>query len=102
MHRVRIANSTISDLHNIWSYVAQSDAEAAGRLVKEIIRRFGFLRDHPLMGRQQDHLLINLRILNFKNYLIFYEPFEDHVDILRILHGARDVEAIFARFFDEL
>jgi toxin ParE1/3/4 len=54
------------------------------------------------MGRQQDHLLINLRSLSVKDYLIFYEPFADHIDILRILHGSRDVESIFVRFFDAL
>jgi toxin ParE1/3/4 len=102
MHTVRIANSAISDLHDIWSYVAQSDVEAASRLVKEIIRRFGFLRDNPFMGQQQAHLLVNLRSLHVKGYLIFYEPFEDRVEILRVLHGSRDVEAIFARFFEAL
>lgn len=53
------------------------------------------------MGRQQDHLLINLRSLSVKDYLI-YEPSADHIDILRILHGSRDVESIFVRFFDAL
>lgn len=60
------------------------------------------MRDNPFMGRQQDHLLINLRSFPVKGFFIFYQPFEDRIDILRVLHGSRDVEAIFARFFDTL
>ncbi|MFS8085754.1 MAG: type II toxin-antitoxin system RelE/ParE family toxin, partial [Acidobacteriota bacterium] len=102
MRSVRIAATAIGDLHDIWSHVAQNDAEAASRLVKEIMRRFSLLRNNPLLGRQQDQLLVNLRSFTVKGYLIFYQPSEDHVDILRVLHGSRDVEAIFERFFDAL
>jgi toxin ParE1/3/4 len=102
MRSVRIATAAMIDLHDIWLYVAQRDAEAASRLIKEIVRRFRFLRDNPRMGRQQDQLLINLRSLSFKDYLIFYQPFAEHIDILRVLHGSRDVESIFAQFFDAL
>lgn len=32
------------------------------------------------------------------NYLIFYRPLPDGIEILRVLHGARDIAAIL---FDE-
>ena len=35
-------------------------------------------------------------IKGFENYLIFYKPAEYGVDILRIIHGARDIDSIFA------
>ncbi|MGH9942446.1 MAG: type II toxin-antitoxin system RelE/ParE family toxin [Pyrinomonadaceae bacterium] len=47
-------------------------------------------------------MLIILRSYSVKNYLIFYQPFEDRIDILRVLHGARDIESIFDRFLDSL
>ena len=102
MRKVRIAGAATSDLRGIWSYVAQSDTESATQLVKEIVKRFALLRDNPFMGRQQHHLLINLRSFPVKGFLIFYQPFEEHVDILRVLHGSRDVERIFEQFFDDL
>ncbi len=34
--------------------------------------------------------------------MIFYQPFENGIDILRILNSARDVETIFERFLDNL
>ena len=60
------------------------------------------LRDNPLMGRQQDYLLVSLRSFTVRGYMIFYQPFENGIDILRILHSSRDVETIFERFFENL
>ncbi len=54
------------------------------------------------MGRQQDYLLISLRSFTVRGYMIFYQPFENGIDILRILHSSRDVETIFERFFENL
>ena len=31
----------------------------------------------------------------FKNHLIFYRPAPHGIEVLRILHGARDLDAIF-------
>jgi toxin ParE1/3/4 len=76
--------------------------EAANRLIKEITRRFAILRDHPNMGRGQDKLLVNLRSFAVKNHIIFYQPFEGGIEILRVLHGSRDIGSIFEGFFDSL
>ena len=102
MRSVRISGSATSDLLGIWSHAGESDMEAATQLIKKIVKRFALLRDNPFMGRQQDHLLIDLRSFPVKGFLIFYQPSEDHVDILRVLHGSRDVERIFEQFFDTL
>lgn len=99
---VKVAAAAEEDLKGIWAYVAESNPEAASRLIKEITRRFAILRDHPHVGREQDKLLVNLRSLAVKNYLIFYQPFEDGVEILRVLHGSRDIGSIFEGFFDSL
>jgi len=37
------------------------------------------------------------RVKRFPKYLIFYIPIEDGVEIVRVLHGARNLEAIFRR-----
>jgi toxin ParE1/3/4 len=33
------------------------------------------------------------RVKGFRNYLIFYEALSDRVRLLRVLHGARDLQA---------
>jgi toxin ParE1/3/4 len=31
----------------------------------------------------------------FERYVVFYLPMSDGIDIVRVLHSARDIEAIF-------
>jgi toxin ParE1/3/4 len=102
MPTVKVAAAAEEDLRNIWAYVAEHNAEAASKLVKAITSRFAILRDHPHMGREQSRLLVNLRSFVVKDYFIFYQPFDDGIEILRVLHSSRDIESIFEGFFDSL
>jgi toxin ParE1/3/4 len=35
-------------------------------------------------------------VSRFDNYLIFYLPHENGIDVIRVLHGARDLDRLFA------
>ena len=50
---VKLATAAEEDLKQIWTYVAQSNPEAASKLIKQITRKFTVLRDYPQMGREQ-------------------------------------------------
>lgn len=102
MNRIELTAAAEEDLQVIWEYVAQHNAEAAHKLIEEIVGKFASLRDHPYSGRQRDDLLVNLRSALVRNYVIFYQPFADRVEIIRVLHSARDIENLFRRFFDSL
>ena len=102
MRAVRIAVAAEEDLREIWAYIADHNAEAARKTIKEITGKFAVLSDFPQMGREQDRLLVNLRSFAVKNYVIFYQPFEDGIEVLRVLHVSRDIESIFESFFDSL
>ncbi|HEY0077721.1 MAG TPA: type II toxin-antitoxin system RelE/ParE family toxin [Pyrinomonadaceae bacterium] len=99
---LKIAAAAEEDLKEIWSYVAEYNEEAAGKIIREITGRFSVLRDRPQLGRKQDELLVNLRSFVVKNFLIFYQPVEDGIEVLRVLHASRDIESIFESFFDSL
>ncbi len=47
------------------------------------------------LGRPRDELLAGLRSLPFKGYVIFFWYLQDGVDIVTIIHGHRDIDAIF-------
>lgn len=47
------------------------------------------------MGRARDELAAELRSFPFGRYVIFYEPIEDGIDVVRVLHSARDIDAVF-------
>lgn len=88
------------DLEEIWSFVAERDVEAADRLIDEIISRFDQLLAYPEAGRARHELLVNLRSLPVKRYVIFYQPTDDSVEIFRVLHGSRDVQSEFDSLID--
>ena len=88
------------DLEEIWGFLAKRDVEAADRLVDEITGRFDHLLAYPEAGRARHELLVNLRSLPVKRYVIFYQPTDDGVEIFRVLHGSRDVQSEFDSLTD--
>jgi len=99
---IKFSAAVVEDLKDIWDYAAQYDENAAGRLIKQIQKKFILLRDNPHVGREQNQFLVGLRSFVVKNYFIFYLPIDDGIDILRVLHSSRDIESIFEDFFDSL
>lgn len=99
---VKISATAAEDLKDIWEYVAQHNEDAAVKLIKEVKNKFILLRDNPLIGREQNKYLVGLRSFLMKDYFIFYLPLENGVEILRVLHGSRDIERIFESFFDSI
>ena len=59
------------------------------------------LAEMPGMGRLRDFenpKFSDVRswpIKGFENYLIFYGPTPRGIEVVRVLHGARDIDAIF-------
>jgi toxin ParE1/3/4 len=50
----------------------------------------------PMMGRARDEIEQGLRSFPFGRYVIFYMPSDDGIDVVRVLHSARDIDAVFA------
>jgi toxin ParE1/3/4 len=48
--------------------------------------------DHPTLAG-----LRSWRIKDFASYLVFSIPTEAGIEVVRVLHGARDIERIFER-----
>jgi len=84
-----------NDLDEIWLYIAQDSPTNADRFLDRIQERCWALADFPKMGVSRDELRAGLRSQSIGNYLIFYFPLEDGVDIVRVLHGSRDIENLF-------
>jgi toxin ParE1/3/4 len=52
-------------------------------------------RDPAVDGPRQERSRANVRSFPFGRYVIFYEPIEDGIDVVRVLHSARDIDAVF-------
>lgn len=46
-------------------------------------------------GRSREELAPGLRSLAFGRYVVFYMPLPDGIDVVRVLHGSRDIDALF-------
>lgn len=49
----------------------------------------------PESGRKRPDLAPDLRSLPVGNQVIFYRPIPDGIQVIRVLHGARDIPAVF-------
>ncbi len=99
--RVRRRIQAKLDLINHAVYlVTESSPETAERFVDEAETAFTQLAGQPHMGWQRTFRNRRLsdirvwRVKGFAEYLIFYLPLDDGVDIIRVLHGRRDLENI--------
>ena len=95
MSRYRLTGQAQTDLEEIWLYIAEHNIPAADRFLDTLHERFVLLAGQPLLGRARPELAPNLRSLSVGNYVIFYRPIDDGIEVARVLHGARDIDAIF-------
>jgi plasmid stabilization system protein ParE len=71
------------------------DQGKADRAVDLIAERFITLVDYPRAGRVRDDLRRGLRSLVAGDYLIVYRVVRVDVVIVQIVHGRRDLRALF-------
>jgi len=83
------------DLDELWWHIAteSGDPDPADRFLDKIMRKIQMQADFPRSGRPRPELRPNLRSVPVGDYLILYYPMKDGVQIERVLHGSRDLEA---------
>jgi toxin ParE1/3/4 len=84
-----------TDILEIWDYIADDSLTAADRWVDHLDEQFRVLATQPMMGRARDELALGVRSFPFGRYVVFYVPLDDGIDVVRVLHGARDIDAVF-------
>ena len=84
-----------TDILEIWDYLADDSLGAADRWVDRLDEQFRVLATQPMMGRVRDELAPGVRSFLFGRHVIFYVPLDDGIDVVRVLHGARDIDAVF-------
>jgi|SRR6516225_4615113 toxin ParE1/3/4 len=96
----RLGLQARADLDEIWVYVVrETGSEAvADRQVDAITSRFTLLAEHPRMGRARDEDLgRGRRSFPVDDYVIVYRIVNADVQILRVVHGRRNLAALFGR-----
>jgi toxin ParE1/3/4 len=96
MNRYRVSVRARTDMDDIWLYIAQDNIDAADKLIRAIVLRFAKLASMPDLGRRREELSPHLRSYPVGRYLIFYRPMNHGIEIVRVLHGARDLPPLFS------
>lgn len=85
------------DLEEIYDYIAADDVQRAGGFIEQIEQRCRTLMDAPLIGRERPDLGQGLRSLTYGRYLILYRVRGGVLQIVGVIHGARDLSVLFGQ-----
>ena len=91
MSQLLLSESAQEDLDQIWFYIAQDDPRAANQFLDHLIARCHSYVNQPLLGERRPELGSEIRSFSVGQYVIFYRPFADGIQIVRTIHGARDI-----------
>ncbi len=84
----------VADLEGILEYIARDKPRAAIAFVETLKEKCRTLARFPLLGASREGLIPGLRMFPVGNYVIYYRPEGGGVRIDRVLHGARDADAL--------
>lgn len=95
MAQVQRTKPADADLLEIWAYIAESSIESADKVLHGIAQKCWNCAEMPGMGRRRDELAPGLQSVVYERYVIFYLAIEDGIQLVRVLHGARDLPTVF-------
>src|SRR5215475_13532027 len=96
MTRFKLSPDAASDIRSIWSYIAKDNIRAARRVRLKIFEACRRIAEHPGIGHSRRDLTEKpVRFWAVDNYPIVYYAEGKPLEIVRVLHGARDIPAVF-------
>lgn len=84
-----------NDLIDIWFAIATDSPLAADCFLNAVSERILQLADFPESGPLRPDIAAQARALTIGNYLVLYRIAQKHIEIVRVVHGARDVSTLF-------
>ena len=99
MSRYRIADLARTDLDGIWDYIGieKNNPDAAQRQIDELFEKFTILANNPRIGQLREDLRPDLRVFPAGQYVILYYSHNDGIDVVGVVHGARDLRGLIQR-----
>ncbi len=92
MTKVILSEAADTDLEDIFDYTLKEfGLDQAISYVSEFDDTFETISENPEIGRERKEIREELHSLAKDKYVIFYRILIDHIRIVRILHGSRDL-----------
>jgi toxin ParE1/3/4 len=87
----------LTDLTEIWEYIAADNPDAADRVIEEIHEAIRALVPFPQLGHSRSDLTSRpLRFQTVRSFVIAYAPDEKPLLVIGVLHGRRSPRVIAA------
>jgi len=84
-----------SDVDQIYDLIAADRPSAARRWIDRMQMQFKFLSRNPRVGTARDDIRPHLRSISFGDCVIYFRERDDALEIVRVIHGARDIDQLF-------
>jgi toxin ParE1/3/4 len=94
MLRVTRTPAAQRDLVAITDWIAANNLDAALRLYEEVDRLLSLIARYPEMGETTESLGEGVRRVTLGDFVLFYRLSGDAIDLIRVLHGARDIHSL--------
>jgi plasmid stabilization system protein ParE len=95
MKRFKLAPEAARDIREIWAYIAKDSIKAARRVRLEIVDACRRIARNPRVGHSREDLTDKpVLFWPVGSYLIIYNPARKPVEIVRVVHAARDVPSL--------
>ena len=94
----RIVHSPAAEdgLLEIWVGLAANNVSAAERLMDDLDVATQILATQPLIGKARREFSPEIRSFSVRDYVIVYRPIMGGVELVRVVHGARDLERLLS------
>ena len=83
------------DVREIHDYIAGDSATAAARFTGFLIEKCKLLAGNQDLGERREDLAPSVRCFSARGYVFLYRPIDDGIEVVRIVHGARNIDALF-------
>ena len=90
----RFTEQAEADLTETWFHPARNNPKAADRVIESIQDAARKHVPFPESGRSREDLGPGLRSFTVKPYVVFYRPIAGTIEVVRVLHGRRDIRRI--------
>jgi toxin ParE1/3/4 len=95
MARILRTEQAQQDLEAIMDYLDRQGIEFGDRFATKFEEVCELHAKHPQLGASSEEYAPNLRHFTVWNYAIFYRPIEGGIELVRMIHGARDIPKLF-------
>ncbi len=94
----KLTARALSDLEEIWNYIAKDSVDAANRVESAIYSTCESLARHPMLGSKRTEItLLYVRfwpVTRFPNFIVVYRPEVKPLQVVAVLHGKRNIRVL--------